>query len=256
MSAWSRRQILVGLAAVGACARRAPSPTAADLPADSIRLGWRWAPGLRRAWRTTLTHTQGDWTATTTEEWVYLATELSPGGVVQLTGELRGLGGGLRHPQEPTDPALKDAVRQPSSPGPVRVELRLNGRIERCSVSGFAAELPHRLLGLQLPTDPLPLGQVWNEHGLARAFALAIPPEIDVTSTSWARLADLSGSAQARLTHQATLRTHRLGPGVEVQGETLWDLDQGSIERRELHARLLQSPGSTLSIRVQALPTG
>lgn len=259
-TAWSRRDLLLGLSAVSlaGCPRRPGSTSPSEVPA-TLRLGWRWSPGLARAWRVTTVREAGAWTTSRTEAWRYLAVDVAPSGVVSLEATLLGVGGEARHGEEP-EPAVTRAVKAVDDPVPIVLAMQVHGHLEACSAEGFAEGLPHRLLGLHLPAEPVPVGASWADPGLLRAFAEALPMDVPLRTEATTRLTDLvvaddtSGDTmQVTLRHRATLRTPGLGPGIALSGTTQWDPSTGSVLRRELLARFVGTEGPTLQITMDAI---
>ena len=243
-----RRDVLVGLAGLAACAKQ-PAVTAWTSPPSRVRLGWRWAPGQPWAWRTTVTRTDPAWTTSTTEAWRYTATSLDPAGVIHVVGELTGVGargagpGGASLP-----PELAAAWKQPASPA-VSLTMRLSGRLLTCSADGFDAALPHRLLAVHFPAHEVAVGDGWPDGGLLDAFASALPRADDADATT--TLAALDPDGHARFDHIARLRPAAHGPGVTITGRSRWHLADGRLVDRTLTARI---DGDASALQVDVVP--
>ncbi len=243
----SRRQFLAGLAAAAAACQHPAAlqsiPDAVIDPAGPIRLGWRWVPGVRMTFRTLIHRDVGPVTWTRAEDWQYTARTLDSSGIAALDGRLVGFGAsvsadGHALEEDKLDHA-RDAARR-ATPDSVSVSIRLSGPIVSCSARGFGLSLPHRMLAIHFPAEPLRVGDAWDEDGLARAFAPILPLDVDVATLTSARLSGVepSGDAwRATIDHHARLGIGEVGPGVTVEGTTTWDTGLGAIRSRKLHAR-------------------
>lgn len=238
--------MLVGLlAGVGACAARsAPLAAAPELPPGrAVRLGWRWVPGVAHAWRTRTDRLLGPVTLRRTEEWTYLAVDLDPAGIVHLRARRRA----LDVTAVADDGALPDAVLAEAralaqeDPDSAALSLRLSGRLVDCIPRGFAEALPHRLLGLHFPPDPLTPGQRWDDRGLVAAFEDALPLSTDTLRAEGAStLTDVVASEAgwlATVEHAARLQLGEVGPALELVGTTAWRTDPGVLAERVVLAR-------------------
>jgi hypothetical protein len=210
---------------------------------QAVRLGWRWVPGTRMTWRTRVERHVDDVVWSRAEEWAYTARELDPSGVVHLDGRLVGFGasvsvGGHALPDERLEDAR--AAARAATPEAVEVDLRLSGPIVRCSLEGFEPALPHRLLAVHFPVDPVRPGASWVDGGLARAFEGVLPLDVDVRVDAAATLRLLEpveDGWRATLSHTTRLQAGELGPAVEIVATTLWDTSPGALRRREVEAR-------------------
>ncbi len=257
-AAWCRRSILfaAGAVALVGCRRAAVPLDAGTALSAPVRLGWRWTPGMARAWRTTVTRHDGTLAASRTEAWHYLATDLAPTGIVSLAGRLRGVGATASRDGTPLPTQALLPLKTVDGPVDVDVGLRLNGRLTACSAEGFADALPHRLLGLHLPADPTAPTSAWEDAGLLGAFGAVLPADADPSvdaRTVLDRVDADQGPVLAHLRHHAALRTAPMGPGVEITGTTVWDVAEGFPRSRHLQARMLGVEGPRLDIVVEAL---
>ena len=227
---------------LAACRRRA----AVDLSglAPTVRLGWRWVPGTSFTFQSVVTRTVESVAIARGEAWTYTAFDLDPTGVVALRGALVGFGATVTsHGEESTDPTLKAAREQArrEAPSEVDLRLRLTGRVVSCSDEGFASGLPHRLLGVRLPPDPVAPGASWDDPAFALAFARLLPVELPtrvVTRTTFRAFEEAEGGWQAHLEHQGTISTTDGGPVLRLAGSTVWDTDPGAIASRRVEVRL------------------
>lgn len=268
---WTRRDALTGLVAVAAACRHPgplQTPDAPIGPAGPVRLGWRWVPGVQMTFRTVIHRDVGPVTWTRAEDWLYTARALDSSGIATLDGRLVGFGASVSADGHALDEdklqRARDAARR-STPDTVSVAIRLSGPIVSCSARGFGPALPHRLLALHFPAAPLHLGDTWDEDGLARAFASILPLDVDVHVTTTARLSalDPAGDAwRATVDHQTRLGIGEVGPGVRIEGSTVWDTGPGAIRSRRLTARWDQdasakgSPAGGLRVDMSRLGGG
>lgn len=224
------------------CRRRPP----ADLSglAAAVRLGWRWVPGTSFTFHSVVTRTSGAVAVARGEAWTYTALDLDPTGVVTLHGALVGFGATVtERGEEIEDPSLKAAREKARAEAPTEVDmrLRLTGRLVDCSDESFASGLPHRLLGMRLPADPVAPGAVWDDPSFALAFARLLPVELPVrvaSRTTFRAFEEGERGWQAHLEHQGTVFTTDGGPVLRVNGSTLWDADPGAIASRRIEVRL------------------
>lgn len=246
-----RRDVLLGLAsaALVGCPRApgavAPGPTRAERAAPAkVRLGWRWIPGTAYTFDSIITRNTGDVLITRGESWTYTARELDSNGVVLLQGMLGGFGAVIEVNGDPLpEPRMRPAreAARDATPTEVELRMRLTGRLISCSIEDFAGSLPHRLLAMHMPSDPVPPGTSWEDPALALAFAQLIPVELPVritASTTLSRFGEVEKGWEARLDHQAAISTTDDGPAVLISGYSTWDADLGALTSRRLDVHL------------------
>lgn len=219
------------------------------LKLQAVRLGWRWVPGTRMTWRCRIERQVGEVVWSRAEDWAYTARELDPSGVVRLDGRLVGFGASVAESGRAlADERLADAraAARAATPEAVEVDLRLSGPIVALSAEGFEDALPHRLLAVHFPVDPVRPGESWADGGLVRAFEGVLPLDVDVAVDASTTLRELDPAAdgwQATLSHTARLQAGELGPAVEIVGTTLWDTSPGALRRRDIEARFRPDGG-------------
>lgn len=242
-----RRDLLLGMGAsllVG-CPRPTAQVAAAKAAGEKVRLGWRWIPGTSFTYDSVVTRVVGEVSFARGESWTYTAQDLDASGVMSLRGDLVGFGATVTQNGEAISEtrlrAAREAARDAATPQ-VDVRLRLNGRLVSCSLDDFDNGLPHRLLAMQLPTDPVVMGAAWDDPGLPLAFAQLLPVEMPVSvvsRTTFSRFTAVDRSWQARLEHKATVHTTDGGPVLEITGYSLWDAEPGALASRRLEVRLV-----------------
>lgn len=238
--------MLTGLAAgLGtACAPRSPvalAPT--PEPVGRARLGWRWVPGTTMSWTTRVERRVGRVTSTRVTTWAYTALSLPPDGVVRLEGHLRAFGAtvlvdGVPLPDDRVAPAA-DAVRRGAREH-IRLALRLSGRLLDVPDDDLDELLPHRMLGLHLPTEPVDVGAAWSDPALVLPFAALLPATARVRATGTSRLTDLHSARsgwEAVLDQRGTVSVEGVGPRLELAGRATWATDPGRLMTRDLEVR-------------------
>jgi hypothetical protein len=233
---------VIGLLAA-ACVHKPSLPTPVPTGAP-VRLGWRWVPGMRQSWRSTVRRVTGRLTTSRVEVWRYTAIDLEASGVVHLHGRLVGFGAevaldGIGLPDDRIAAARDQAME--STPTEVALSMSLTGRILSCSEERFDASLPHRLLGSRLPSAPVVAGEAWADPALAVPFARVLPLDAPASAEVTTTLRSVEAASDgwiAELTHHGTLRTTAGGPLVVLRGTTTWATDPGAIVMRQLDARL------------------
>lgn len=210
---------------------------------SGVRLGWRWVPGVARAWRATMVRTAGEVSVTRAEEWSYTARQLDDRGVVHLEGLLRGIGASAQVKNKSLPDHLLAPAREEEIARTVRemeMMLALSGRIQRCSITNFAASLPHRMLGMHLPSLTVRPGDAWSDPALTLPFTSLLPIDLPLRATAATRLESLRtdrGQLLANLTHRGELLSTVEGPRLDIDGRTVWNATEGTLRDRRLTVR-------------------
>lgn len=243
---WSRREALVGLLAAGCVHRAAPPLTVVDgvdVSALPVRLGWRWVPGVRVSYRTTVRREIGPVVWTRAEAWTYTVRSLDSRGIATIEGRLTAFGATVEADGHALDDSRLDdrvARERDRAISTVSLGMRLTGPLVTCSARGFGDALPHRLLALHFPADAVASGATWVDDGLPRAFAPVLPLDVEVHASGMTTLTGLDardGVVRATLQHRARVGIGDFGPGIELDGTTTWDTTPGLVRSRTLHAR-------------------
>ncbi len=232
--------LTVTLGLLGACGARHPSGAGGGR--DAVGLGWRLVPGMELTYACATTYRSGGEEVSRVEHWSYLVRDLDGGGVAQLEARLTGFGAGLSLGGLPLDAEYLDAPRQDEvarlSAAPVEVTLSMDG-VARAERGSWSDRLPHRMLGLALPTAAVSPGQSWPDPGLTRAVADLLPAglELDLESRSVLEAVEVrDGLTQARVSTDGHIypADPKLPGGVSVAGEAWWDLRAGQLTERTL----------------------
>ncbi len=154
--------------------------------------------------------------------------------------------------------------------------LRPDGGVADLSTQGFGAGLPHRLLGVALPSRGVRPGDAWPDDALVVPF-LPLLPDVDGVEASGTTALEaepvLAADADPALptaaglvvglAHAATLRTPGGGPYLRLTGHTWWALNPGRPVLRELTAELVPdrpmrgaAAAGRLDVRLEWLPDG
>jgi hypothetical protein len=234
----------LGSASVEAPTTPSQTSPSAEAPIDRVRLGWRWIPGQVHTFESRVGYTLAETTTVRAEAWAYTPRTLDASGLLDIEGQLVGFGANRVVRQRPMPESklrgAREAARE-ATPTGVRIELRLNGRITGCSTTQRDQALPHRLLGMHLPSDPVGEGDTWADASLALWLARWLPEELPTSVEGETRLVALQPAARgytAVLEHRATVHTIDGGPTLEIAGTTWWDTEPGAIGRREVEIRL------------------
>lgn len=227
-----------------------PTPVSTTPPAtvDRVRLGWRWIPGQAHTYESRVGYTLGDTTTVRAEAWSYTPRTLDASGLLDIEGQLVGFGANRIVQQRPVAEAKLRAAREAAreaTAGGVRLELRLNGRITGCSTTQRDQALPHRLLGMHLPSEAVGQGDSWTDASLALWLARWLPEDLPTSVDGETQLIRLEAAPlgyTAVLSQRATVHTIDGGPTLEVVGTTWWDTEPGAVGRREIEIRFHGSP--------------
>ncbi len=222
----------------------ASTETPTSAPLDRVRLGWRWIPGQVHTFESRVGYTLGDATTVRAEAWAYTPRTLDASGLLDIEGQLVGFGANRIVRQRPMPEGklreARDAARE-ATPTGIRLELRLNGRITGCSTQQRDQALPHRLLGMHLPSEAVGQGDTWADASLALWLARWLPEDLPTSVEGETQLVALQTATRgytAVLKHRATVHTIDGGPTIEIEGTTWWDTEPGAVGRREVEIRL------------------
>ncbi len=223
-----------------------------DVPVGAVTLGWRLAPGMELAYRLRSVHSVGDDTAVREEVWHYLVRSIDDQGTYVLEGHLESLDASIVADGAPVAPGtVLDAIERERArieEDQLTMTLSLDGRIDQLEAPSWADALPHRLLALRLPAEPLAPGTRWNDTETARPFARLIPAGFDMDVAGTHRLTELSWQRDggtvlrsgrprllAELDTQAMLRPEDARiPTLDIQGSSSWELEAGRLHHRSL----------------------
>ena len=214
-----------------------------------MTLGWRLVPGQAMHYAFTTTHRRPGEERGRREHWSYLVRDLDDEGVLYLEGRLTGFGAGIVEGPPVDEAALRAAEaaeRERLSAQVLGLELSMDGRL-RVHRGDWGDTLPHRLLGLRLPVEPVAPGDEWSDPAAARPFADLLPVGVDLEVAATNRLEgiyDVDGRPAARISTRGAVRPTRrdLDSGIWVQGESWWDLQSGWLIERTLTLRMLDMP--------------
>ncbi len=225
-----------------------------DLPEAEIALGWRLAPGMELRYRLETRHSIALESSVRDETWHFLVRDVDDQGVFTLEGRLEALEVAFQHGDQALgDELLQEALqseRERLRCKGASFTLSMDGRMDRLDAGSWADALPHRLLALKLPEQPLTLGESWTDAETARPYATLLPSDIAVRVTGTHRLEELTwrrhlwrrGSLFSAPSHlDAILRTEAMVlpedaryPALDIRGDTSWNLDLGQMESRSV----------------------
>lgn len=223
-----------------------------EVPVGEVVLGWRLAPGMELAYHLRSIHSVGADTVVREELWHYLVRRVDDQGTFTLEGHLESLDAsivtdGVGMEEQALVAALADE-RTRLETSPITLSLSLDGRIDHLETTGWGDALPHRLLALRLPGEPVQPGGRWNDTETARPFTRLIPSgfELDIAGTHrleqlhWQRGSRL-GLQPARARLMAEIDTEAMVrpedariPTLDIHGSARWDLDAGHLASRSL----------------------
>jgi hypothetical protein len=213
-----RHLIQGGLSALGLMACKAPpAPVWLSSVDGPIRIGWRLIPGDPLHYTTTLTRSVGSLSQRKEEFWEYLPMELDENNQTAIRGRRL----------KPTAPSQQILFR-----------LGLSGSLHTTDVKDFSAHLPHSLLGLTLPSEPVSVGESWKDPELLTPFTS--PLNFSVSEDSTATLLEVNrrnDTTLAAIQSRAILKKGR--QSIRLDGLTLWDTINGIIAQRSVEARFL-----------------
>ncbi|MBN1335700.1 MAG: hypothetical protein JXB39_07040 [Deltaproteobacteria bacterium] len=245
-------------------------------PEEAITLGWRLAPGMELTYRLASRYAQGGQTVVREETWTYLVRSVDDLGSFSLEGRIVGLEARIEEQGTAMDServeAAIEAERERLTGDPVAFTLSMDGRIATLDAPSWADGLPHRLLGLRLPTDPVREGDRWPDPAAGRPFVDLVPAGLAVDVNGVHRLEALSWAGHQRRSRfrgpwhlDALFSTEAIVrpddarvPALVLSGSATWNLDLGRLESRtlEVEERGGTSPGEAgaFSLRLEAVP--
>ncbi len=232
----------------------------ASYPEAAVTLGWRLAPGMELTYRLTTRHEQGSETVVREETWTYLVRDVDDLGTSTLEGRIVALDARIEEDGDAIDPArMRGAIeteRERLAADPVAFTLSMEGRIGTLDAPSWADGLPHRLLGLLLPPEPVREGDRWPDPAAGRPFVDLVPAGLAVDVNGVQRLEALSWEGHrhrwglrgpwhldAAISTEAIVRPDdaRL-PSLVLSGAATWNMDLGRLESRTLN---IQERGGT-----------
>ncbi len=241
------RHVAVCSILIAACAWRGPP---APPTVSAMVLGWRLVPGQSLTYNYTTTYTTHDQETVRVEQWTYLVLSQEGDGVSRLEATLTGFGAGLEREGASVEEALiadaRSQERARMASQTVQVELSMDGEIRSVDAKRWADRVPHQMLGLRLPADPVAPGEGWADPADARPWADPLPPEIELViehSHTFESLEIRDGRLMARLSTRGALRpaeppSDGSFTGIRLEGQTLWDVQAGRLTERTLEIRV------------------
>ncbi len=223
------------------------------VPSEQVVLGWRLAPGMELAYDLRTTHTVDRDTVVREEVWHYLVRRVDDQGVFTLEGHLEVLDADILRDGIPMDDAalstVLDEERTRVQLHPIVLSLSIDGRMDRLEAGSWPDALPHRLLALRLPPEPVEPGSRWIDTETARCFTHVAPPSPELSiagdqrlvSMGWQRmgrqhLIERGRYLAAEIDTQAIVRPEDARfPALDIQGTAQWDLDAGRLASRSIH---------------------
>ncbi len=223
-----------------------------EVPVGEVVLGWRLAPGMELAYRLRSTHSLGTDTVVREELWHYLVRRVDDQGTFTLEGHLERLDASILADGVPMeDEVLEAALEQERARlglSPITLSLSLDGRIDHLETTGWSDALPHRLLALRLPGEPVLPGSRWNDTETARPFTRLVPSGLELDIAGTHRLEQLLWQPASRLGLRpsrarlvAELDTEAMVrpedarvPTLDIHGAARWDLEGGRLATRSL----------------------
>jgi hypothetical protein len=220
-----------------------------EVPIGEVSLGWRLAPGMELTYHLRTTHVVGSDTVLRDELWHYLVRRVDDRGTYSLEGRLEALDASIVSDGVPLDPAaLAPAIDEELARlEPISLSLSLDGRMDQLEAGSWSDALPHRLLALRLPSEPVQAGSRWNDAETARSFTSLIPAARDLDVAGTHRLEELRwhrgsrrpwaarGELVAVVSTEAMVRPDDARfPTLDIQGSTSWDLEAGRLLQRSL----------------------
>jgi hypothetical protein len=212
-------------------------------------------------------HVLGEDEVRRSETWRYLVRSVSDGDVYEIEGRLSALTASITHAGHPMPKNQMDAAvrseRARLAAEPVTLSLSMDGRIDSLKAETWADALPHRLLALRLPLEPVGVGERWNDASDSRPLGDLVPTDQKLEfngtqqfeSLRWADASRgrsdeiefpgaLKGSGAGSAWLEATLRSSAAVlpkngdiPSLDIEGNSLWHLDLGLMLSRRLVIR-------------------
>jgi hypothetical protein len=231
---------------------------------------------MELTYRLTMRHVQGSETVVRQETWTYLVRDVDDLGTSTLEGRIVDLEARIEEDGEVIDPdrvhGAVAAERDRLAADPVAFTLSMEGRIATIDAPSWADGLPHRLLGLLLPTGPVHEGDRWPDPAAGRPFVDLVPAGLAVDVNGAQRLQALAWTGHrhgwrqrgpwhldAAISTEAIVRPEdaRL-PTMVLAGDATWNLDLGRLESRAMRVeeRGGTSPGEagSFSLSLEAVP--
>lgn len=222
------------------------------VPEGQVVLGWRLAPGMELNYELRTTHTVQRDTVVRQEQWHYLVRSIDDQGVFTLEGQIASVEASILRDGVPLeDAALAAALVEEQARlelNPVVLRLSIDGRIDRLEAGAWSDALPHRMLALRLPPEPVEPGARWADTETAHSFALVAPPGLELSvagehrleTLAWHRLGrqhlrDRMAYLAADIDTQAIVRPEDARvPAIDIEGRAEWNLDAGRLATRSL----------------------
>lgn len=233
-----RRQLLVSLLGLAAGCPRTSAPLAA-LPSTPITLGWRWVPGMRLDYRSVVQRVNRGEVVSEAQTWTYLVRDVGTDGSAMLEGRLTGYGAGVLD----EDGTVVERVAEAPATTQARLRITVDGHLTASDVPGFGEGLPHRLLALGLPVQPVRPHDEWPDRATVAPFAALMPAELKMEQHGESMLVELSRHDEALAAAISTTGELRMegGAALHLTGVASWDASLGQLAERALTARLTPS---------------
>jgi hypothetical protein len=230
-------------------------------PPSAAVLGWRLVPGqtLSYAHRTRLLRGQEE--VGREEHWSYLVKDVDPQGLTLLEGRLTGFGTMYRSEGGVIDRTVIDAAeakeRARLESARVWVRLSQDGQVQGVEGLSWEDSLSHTLLGLGVQKNEVSPGDVWSDPAMIFPYLNLVSSRVAVLPSGSQALMSLGGEdtqfAEIQSEGSLVLGDEEV-PHLTLKGEVLWDLQQGTIESRQIVLSLSQYDsdfGSRLFLEIE-----
>jgi len=170
--------------------------------------------------------------------------------VALLEGRLSGFGAGAHVQERPVEKhKLASAIHGEKERmlKQATIEITMNGRIIEPASTEFESGLPHRMLDLALPTDPVLPHTRWATDQVLLPFADLLPDGLRTTHAAASRIISLrhvERMVTATIETSGAIHAENGETFLGVHGLTIWNAEHGHLMERTLRVHLPEIQGT------------